>query len=103
MNSRQLLASICRRKILRVLWKQGSMNIVDLIEKVNSTDDEVNEDLETLEKEGIVSEQQLGQVRYIKLERENQKTVILLHALKILDTKFTASKLPFDPGVINYE
>jgi len=85
MDLEYIMASSCRRRILQVLWKQGSTNIMDLVCKVNSTYNQVNPNLHILKKEGIITEQKLGRLRIIKLNHENPKTVALLQALKILD------------------
>ena len=100
MDLDKVLGSSCRRRILRVLWKQGNTNVMDLVRRVNSTYNQVNPNLEALRKDGIISEQRFGRVRMIKLEWENQKTVLLINALKILDTKFTACKPPSGPEQI---
>jgi predicted transcriptional regulator len=81
-----LLASSCRRKILRVLSSSGRANIIGLVQKVNSTYNQVNANLQILREEGIVFDQHLGRMRVIRLNKENPKTVLLLQALKILET-----------------
>lgn len=63
---------------------------MDLVRRVNSTYNQIIPHLQVLEKEGIVTEQRFGRVRMITLERENQKTKLLLQALKILDTGISA-------------
>ncbi len=88
MNLYEMLRSKVRRKIMRYLWKVGCTNIMNLVRKVNSTYNQVIPHLIAFEKEGIVSEQRFGRVRMITLERENQKTKLLLEALKILDKEF---------------
>lgn len=85
-NLERIIASSCRRKIIRVLWKHGGTNIMDLVRKVNSTYSQVNLNLQGLEKEDIIIEQRLDRLRMIKLNHENPKTVLLLKALKILNS-----------------
>jgi DNA-binding transcriptional ArsR family regulator len=80
-----ILASSCRRRILRVLYKLGRVNVMMLVRKVNSTYSQVNPNLQILEKEGIVTEEHLGHKRIIKLNRENDKTEVLLQVLKIFE------------------
>ncbi len=80
-----ILASSCRRRILRVLYKLGRVNVMMLVRKVNSTYSQVNPNLHILEKEGIVTEERLGHKRIIKLNRENNKTEVLLQVLKIFE------------------
>lgn len=79
----KVLASGCRRKILWVLNEIGQTNIMDLVRRVNSTYSQVNPSVQILRDVGVVSEQRFGRVRRIKLERDNPKTDILLHVLKI--------------------
>lgn len=90
MDLDNILSSKCRRKIIRTLWKVESTNLMDLVRRVNSTYNQIIPHLQVLEKEGIVTEQRFGRVRMITLERENQKTKLLLQALKILDTGISA-------------
>ena len=81
-----LLASSCRRKILKVLWKTGSFNVMSLVRKVNSTYSQVNQHLQILQKENVIFDEHYGRTRLIKLNKENPKTTLLLQALKILET-----------------
>ena len=62
---------------------------MDLVRRTNSTYNQIIPHLVALEKEGVVSEQKYGRMRMITLERENEKTRLLLQALKILDKAFT--------------
>jgi predicted transcriptional regulator len=88
MDLDNILSSKCRRKIIRVLWKVESTNLMDLVRRANSTYNQIIPHLLVLEKEGVVTEQRFGRVPMITLERESQKTRLLLQALKILDTRF---------------
>jgi DNA-binding transcriptional ArsR family regulator len=81
-----LLASSCRRKILKVLWKTGIINVMSLVRKVNSTYSQVNQHLQILQKEDIIFDKHYGRARLIRLNKENPKTPLLLQALKILET-----------------
>jgi hypothetical protein len=63
------------------------MNIIGIIQKVNSTYSQVNPSLQILANEGIILDQRLGRIRLIKLNRDNPKTTLLLQALKILETQ----------------
>jgi predicted transcriptional regulator len=85
MDLETLLASSCRRKILRVLSSNGRTNIMELVRKVNSTYNQVNSNLKILQKEGIVFDEFFGRMRVISLNKENAKTALLLQALKTLD------------------
>lgn len=93
MDLSALLASSCRRKILKVLWKTGSINVMSLVCKVNSTYSQVNQHLQILQKEAIIFDEHCGLMRLIRLNKENPKTAQLLQALKILETP-TDSKQP---------
>jgi DNA-binding transcriptional ArsR family regulator len=88
-----ILASSCRRRILRVLWRLGKANVMELVRKVNSTYSQVNPNLQILQKEGIISDEHCGRSRIIRLNNENLKTIILLRALKLLETP-TANREP---------
>jgi len=81
-----LLASSCRRRVLRVLWRIGRANVMELVRRVNSTYSQVNPNLQILQKEGIISDEHFGRMRIIRLNKANPKTTILLQALKLLET-----------------
>jgi len=85
MDLETLLASSCRRKILRVLLSSGRTNVMELVRKVNSTYNQVNSNLQILQKEGIIFDEHFGRMRVIRLNRENPRTLLLLQALKILE------------------
>lgn len=55
-----------------------------LVRATNSTYIEMNRNIKILEKEDILTDKRVGRMRIIKLIRENQKTILLLQALKIL-------------------
>jgi predicted transcriptional regulator len=84
MDLDRILASACRRRIIQILYKQGSMNIMSLVRKVNSTYNQVNANLQIIEKENITIEQRFGRIRMIKLNRENPKSILLLQTLEML-------------------
>lgn len=71
-----------------------------LVRRTNSTYIEVNRNIRILEKEDIITDQRIGRMRIIKLIRENQKTILLLQALKILTKQPTTrpSKDCFPPS-----
>jgi len=56
-----------------------------LVRKVNSTYNQVNSNLQILQKEGIIFDEHFGRMRVIRLNRENPRTALLLRALKILE------------------
>ena len=85
MNLETLLSSSCRRRILRVLSRTGRTNIMELVRKVNSTYNQVNSNLQILQKEGVVIDAHFGRMRVIRLNKENLKTRLLLGALKMLE------------------
>lgn len=87
MNLKKLLASTCRQKILETLSKPGGMNVMALMRKINSTYNETNRNLKILEQEGIITSEVYGRVRYIKLNRKNPRTALLLQALKTLESE----------------
>jgi len=85
MDLETLIASSCRRRILRVLSSSKRTNVMALVRKVNSTYNQVNSNLQILQKEEIVFDEHFGRMRVIRLNRENPKTGLLLQALKILE------------------
>jgi len=86
MDLETLLASSCRRRILRVLSSNGRANVMELVRKVNSTYNQVNSNLQILRNEGIIFDEHFGRMRVIRLNKENPRTTLLLQALKILET-----------------
>jgi DNA-binding transcriptional ArsR family regulator len=72
---------------LKELSNVKKIHIMGLARNVNSTYVEVNRNVKILEKEGIVTDQRVGRMRVIRLNRENPKTTLLLKALKILSTQ----------------
>jgi len=85
MDLETLASSSCRRRILRALSSSGRANIMKLVRKVNSTYNQVNSNLQILQKEGIIFDEHFGRMRVIRLNRENPRTALLLRALKILE------------------
>jgi len=66
------------------------MRVMKLVSKVNGTYNEVNRNLEILEKEGIIINEYRKMVRHnivrvIILQKENERTKILLQALRMLE------------------
>jgi hypothetical protein len=55
-----------------------------LILKVNGKYPQVNAELQILQKEGIIVDKRVGQMRIISLNRENPNTGVLVQALKLL-------------------
>jgi DNA-binding transcriptional ArsR family regulator len=93
MSLEKIISSKIRRRIIKELRKVGNTNIMDLVRMVNSTYNQIIPHLIALENEGVVSEQRYGRVRMITLEQENEKTKLLLQALKILNTDLQPKKL----------
>ena len=85
MDLKSILGSSCRRKIIEFLAENGSTNIMQLILKVNGKYPQINSELQILKKENIISDQRVGRMRIIRLNKENPKTMLLLQALKILN------------------
>jgi len=92
MDLETLLASSCRRRILRVLSSSGRTNVMKLVQKVNSTYNQVNLNLQILQKEGIVFDEHFGRMRVIRLNKENPRTLLLLQALKMLEAPKTGKQ-----------
>ena len=84
MDLERVLASSCRTKIIRILYKKGHVHVMQLVHQANSTYNEVNSHLRILQKEGLIFDEHFGRSRVIKLNLENPRTLILLEALRIL-------------------
>jgi DNA-binding MarR family transcriptional regulator len=84
MDSRRLIASSCRQKILQTLSKVEETYLMDLVRRTNSTYTQVSRNVEILEKEGVIKVRSVGRFRMIQLDHENPKTDALLKALKLL-------------------
>lgn len=56
MDLGMILASSCRRRILKVLSEIGRANVMELLRLVNSTYSQVNPSLQILREEGIIFE-----------------------------------------------
>jgi predicted transcriptional regulator len=86
MDLETVVASACRRRILKVLSRHGRVNVMELVRKVNSTYSQVNPNLRILSEEAIIIDEHFGRMRVIRLNKENPKTAVLLQALKMLET-----------------
>jgi len=90
LDLKELLASKCRQKILKVLSECGEIRMMKLVSKVGGRYNEVNRNLKILEAEDIITSKypdqvKYGKVRIIVLKRESRRTQKLLKALKELD------------------
>jgi DNA-binding transcriptional ArsR family regulator len=81
----QIIASSCRQKILLALLKTKRTHITNLVRMINSTYNEVNRNLEILEKEEIIDIRFYGRMRMVELRVNNPRTQIILQALRLLD------------------
>lgn len=86
MNLKKLLASSCRQNIINELSKSREINVMSLVRKINSTYNEVNRNLEILEKEGLITNSYVGNLRLIRLRRDDNRIVALLQVLRMLET-----------------
>jgi hypothetical protein len=87
LDLKKILASTCRQKIIKELSKVKDIHIMGLVRKTNSTYNETHRNFKILEKEGILKDQRVGRMRFISLNRENPRTIILLQALKTLESE----------------
>lgn len=85
MKLKQIIASSCRQKILLALSKTERTHVTNLVRIINSTNNQVNRNLQILEKEGIIKTRRYGHMRMIELNVENPKIQPLLKALHMLD------------------
>ncbi len=97
MNLEKVLTSSCRQKILKELSISKSIHVMGLVRKINSTYIEVNRNLKILEKEGVLTDRRVGRMRMLRLNYDNPKTVLLLQALKILNSPIASTDLPVKP------
>lgn len=93
MNPSQILRSSCRRKILKVLSKKKKQNIMSLVREVNSTHNEVDRNLHILVEEKLVIQTYVGKNRILRLNLRNEKTVVILKILALLDESVEFSQL----------
>jgi predicted transcriptional regulator len=87
---KKVLASSLRQNILKELSLTRELRVMELVRRTGSTYNELNRNLEILEKENlIINEYRLkvrhGKVRVISLNRDDRRTKILLDVLKVLD------------------
>ncbi len=87
-----MLASTCRQKILETLARVEQTHMMELVRKTNSTHRQVNRNLGILEEEDMVTVKHYGRVKIIQLNRESEKTHVLLKALNILTRTSQTSK-----------
>lgn len=87
MDLESILSSACRRKMIKYLAENGQTNIMKLILGINSKYPQVNSELQLLQKEKIIIDQHTGNMRIIRLNKENPGTTHILEALKILTYK----------------
>lgn len=85
-----MLASSLRQNILKELSLTRELRVMELVRRTGSTYNELNRNLEILEKENlIINEYRLkvrhGKVRVISLNRDDHRTKILLEVLRALD------------------
>ncbi len=90
MELKKVLASSLRQNILKELSLTRELRVMELVRRTGSTYNELNRNLEILEKENlIINEYRLkvrhGKVRVISLNRDDRRTKILLDVLKVLD------------------
>ena len=64
-----------------------------LVRTVNSTYNEVNRNLHILENEGLVTQQYFGRKRIVRLNFENQKTLVMLKILRLLNESVDLKQL----------
>jgi len=91
-----MIASSCRQKILLALSKTKMTHITNLVRITNSTYNQVNRNLQILEKEGIIKTKHYGHMKMIQLDIENPKTQALLKALHILNKPILNLQNPND-------
>ncbi|MFA5365773.1 MAG: hypothetical protein WC325_11390 [Candidatus Bathyarchaeia archaeon] len=81
----KVLASSCRQRILKALSKNKALAMMQLLQAVNSTYNEVNRNVGILKSENLITEEYHGHKRILRLNYKNNKTLILLKTLRTLD------------------
>jgi len=66
--------------------------VTNLVRVINSTYNQVNRNLQILEKEGIIKTKHYGNVKMIELNVENPKTKTLLKVLHMLNRPISDSQ-----------
>ena len=59
--------------------------MMKLVRLVNSTYNEVDRNLHLLEREGLVTQHYLGRKRFVCLDFENEKTLVVLKIMKLIN------------------
>jgi DNA-binding transcriptional ArsR family regulator len=93
MKQNKILASSCRRKILKALSEKKEITMMKLVRIVNSTYNEVDRNLHILEGEGLVTQRYVGRKRVVHLNFKNEKTLVSLKILKILERSVDLKQL----------
>jgi DNA-binding transcriptional ArsR family regulator len=86
MDLEDVLSSACRRKIIKYLSEKGSTNIMQLILGIRGKYPQTNAELKILQEANIITEQRIGRMRIIKLNKETPNTEIVIQALKLLNS-----------------
>jgi hypothetical protein len=99
MDLKKLLASTLRQKIIKTLSEHREMQVMRLVSATDSTYNELNRNLQILEKEDIITNEypvkvRHGKVRVIRLNKDNPKTQVLLKVLRTLDQPVNTEKAP---------
>ncbi len=90
MDLKKVLASSLRQKILKELSITREIRVMELVRRTGSTYNELNRNIQILEKEDILTDEyrvkvKHGKVRVIALNRDTPRTKVLLQVLKTLD------------------
>ncbi|MDH5494658.1 MAG: hypothetical protein OEY24_03015 [Candidatus Bathyarchaeota archaeon] len=71
--------------MLETLAKIETIHVMELVRKTNSTYNQINRNLRILVEENVVMVKHYGRLKIIQLNRESEKTRLLLRALYLLD------------------
>jgi predicted transcriptional regulator len=80
--------------MLLALSKNKMTHVTNLVRIINSTYNQVNRNLQILEKEDIIKTKRYGHIKTIQLNEENPKTQALLKALYTLNKPVLNSPNP---------
>ncbi|MCL5877776.1 MAG: hypothetical protein M1540_08205 [Candidatus Bathyarchaeota archaeon] len=99
MDLEELISSSCRRKIIKYLAENGPTNIMRLVLGTRGKYPRINSELQILQRENIVVDQHKDRMRIIKLNKESPNAVLVIQALKVLNSGKTKKPLFFQPVI----
>ncbi len=84
MEAEELLSSKAKLKILKILLREGHVNITRLVRETGLNHKVVSRHLEDMKKMGIVGERKYGRMRIIYVNLADPRISVLREALRAL-------------------